>query len=218
MLKSNRGKVHSWRCNSVPSVAQNCNFLHVMEQGLKRHWNVLEYYVWTSVGNLITFHWGSEPTEPVVLALKLPLALRLSHGSHFGADYSWCYCTDVSLHWILSLGHPALKAIKFSVSMNKSESSASDHAVQRVPKLIIGALQNKKKRKKKPLFQHRGNICSIKYVRRAGVGGRVVFLDLKPSMWCQTAFPEVSIRISLRVNDSEWDLLGNWSSAKPLNV
>ena len=101
--------------------------------------------------------------------------------------------------------------------MNKSESSGSDHAVQRVPKLIIGALQ-KKKKKKKPLFQHRGNICSIKYVRRAGVGGRVVFLDLKASMWCQTAFPEVSIRVLLRVNDSQWDLLGNWSCAKPLNV
>lgn len=189
-----------------------------MEQDFGRHWNVLEYYVWTSVGNLITFHRGSKLAEPAALALTPPLALRLSHGSHFGADYSWCYCTDVPLHWILSLGHPALKAIKFSVSMNKSESSASDHAVQRVPKLIIGALQKKKKRKEKPLFQHRGNICSIKYVRRAGVGGRVVFLDLKPSMWCQTAFPEVSIRVLLWVNDSQWDLLGNWSSAKPLNV
>lgn len=31
--------------------------------------------------------------------------------------------------------------------MNKSESSASDHAVQRVPKLIIGALQEKEKKK-----------------------------------------------------------------------
>lgn len=166
--------------------------------------NVLEYYVWTSVGNLITFHRGSKLAEPAVLALTLPLALRLSHGSHFGADYSWCYCTDVPLHWILSLGHPALKTIKFSVSMNKSESSASDHAVQRVPKLIIGALQ----KKKKPVFQHRVNICfAIKYVRRAGVGGRVVFLDLKPSMWCQTAFPEVSIRVSLRVNDSQWGSL-----------
>lgn len=157
-----------------------------------------------------------------MLAPTLPLALWLSHGSHFGADYSWCYCTDVPLHWILSLGHPALKAIKFSVSMNKSESSASsDHAVQRVPKLIIGTLQkrNKKESKKeKPLFQDRGNICSIKYLRRAGVGGRVVFLDLRPSMWCQTAFPEVSIRVLLRVNYSQWDLLGNWNGAKPLNV
>lgn len=184
-----------------------------MEQDFERHWNVLEYYVWTSVGNLITFHRGSKLAEPAMLALTLPLALRLSHGSHFGADYSWCYCTDVPLHWILSLGHPALKAIKFSVSMNKSETSASDHAVRRVPKLIIGALQ-----KKTPLSEHRGNICSIKYVRRAGVGGRVVFLDLKPNMWCQTAFPEVSIRVLLRVNDSQWDLLGNWSGAKPLNV
>lgn len=138
---SNRGNIQT--PNSVTSVAQNCNFLHVMEQDFERRWNVLEYYVWTSVGNLITFHRGSKLAEPAVLALTLPLALRLSHGSHFGADYSWCYCTDVPLHWILSLGHPALKAIKFSVSMNKSASSASDHAVLRVPKLIIGALQKK---------------------------------------------------------------------------
>ncbi len=180
-------------------------------KGLEMSLNIMSEQV---CGNLITFHRGSKLAEPAVLAVTLPLALRLSHGSHFGADYSWCYCTDVPLHWILSLGHPALKAIKFSVSMNKSESTASDHAVRRVPKLIIGALQQKKP----PLFPHRGNICSIKSVSRAGVGGRVVFLDLKPSMWCQTAFPEVSIRISLRVNDSQWDLLGNWSSAKPLNV
>lgn len=140
---SNRGNIQTPNY-SVTSVAQNCNFLHVMEQDFERRWNVLEYYVWTSVGNLITFHRGSKLAEPAVLALTLPLALRLSHGSHFGADYSWCYCTDVPLHWILSLGHPALKTIKFSVSMNKSESSASDHAVQRVPKLIIGALQKTK--------------------------------------------------------------------------
>lgn len=129
---------------SAPSVPQNCNFSHVIEQDFERRRNVLEHYVRTSVGNLITFHRGSKLAEPTALA---PPAPRLSRRSHFGADYSWCDCTDVPLHWILSLGHPALKAIKFSLSMNKSESSVSDRAARRVPKLIIGAVQQKIKRK-----------------------------------------------------------------------
>lgn len=125
----------------------------------------LTVIVRTSVGNLITFHRGSKLTEPATLAPALPLGLRLSRGSHFGADYSWCYCTDVPLHWILSLGHPALKAIKFSASVNKSDGSASDHVASRVPKLIIGALQSKTE---KALFFSTGvTFCSIKYVRRA---------------------------------------------------
>lgn len=147
--------------------------------------------------------------------------LGLSHGSHFGADYSWCRCTAVPLRWILSLGHLALKAIKFSVSMNKSESAAaSDHAVQRVSKLIICPLR-KKEEAISPLSPHRGNICSIKSVMSSEAGSRVFLFflfGLKPSMWGQTVFPEVLIRMLLRVNDSRWDLLGNWSSAKPPNV
>lgn len=57
--------------------------------------NIMSEQVW---GNLITSHRGSKLADPAVLALTLPLALQLSHGSHFGADYSWCYCTDVPLH------------------------------------------------------------------------------------------------------------------------
>lgn len=94
-------------------------------------------------GNLIKFLIGSKLPESAALAPASRLALWLSHGSHFRADYSWSYCTDVPLHHILSLGHPTLKAIKFSVSMNKLEDSSYSMIWGRVPKLITGALEKR---------------------------------------------------------------------------
>lgn len=120
----------------------------------------------------------------------------------------WC-----PRHQNLLLSHPALNAIKFSVSMNKSECSTSDHAVRRAGKLIVDALKSRKMILK-PFSEFWSNICSIKHVRRAA--GLFLFFILRfkaPCVWCQTAFSEVSIQILLRVNDSQLDLLGNWSGA-----
>lgn len=166
-----------------------------MEQDFERHWNVLEYNVWMSVENLIIFRRGSELAEPATLAPTQPLAPRLSHGSHFGADYSWRRWPDVPAHWVLSLGHSALKAVTFSVNMDKRKDWVLP--LLRAPELIAGDLREGKKKKKHV------HIRPIKDESRVGVG----FLDLKPRMWCQTAFPKVSIRVSLRLNGSQWGSL-----------
>lgn len=167
-----------------------------MEQDFERHWNVLEYNVWMSVENLIIFRRGSELAEPATLAPTQPLAPRLSHGSHFGADYSWRRWPDVPAHWVLSLGHSALKAVTFSVNMDKKKKRLSTASAQ--SPWTHGRWSAGGKEKKKHV-----HVRPIKDESRVGVG----FLDLKPRMWCQTAFPKVSIRVSLRLNGSQWGSL-----------
>lgn len=128
---SNRKYRSNWG-NSATSVPQNCHFLHETLNFGQSPWTLcLNKCVRPDkVPQRVMAGWAGrcwqrqhhrccwfKPREPF-------------RGPIIHADY----CTDVPLHWILSLGRRALKAIKFSVGMNKSWSHDSDHAV---PKTLL---------------------------------------------------------------------------------